>query len=163
MHANLREKNIYDHCRFVLTKHKQLWVKQTNKQKRLALTSNWDGMGFLVGRGLTVVHFFLSWELTSTTRLSFAHLRQKDKKNEAYDVLNSTVSSVSPPVHSHVQHSVILTCVAPWLSNTSCFCRLRWVGRFSSTDHRQTSSSDWEVQTFFVHWKAADDIWWKSG
>lgn len=33
-------------------------------------------MGFLVGSGLTVVHFFLSWELTSTTRLSFAHLKE---------------------------------------------------------------------------------------
>lgn len=42
-------------------------------------TSNWDGMGFLVGSGLTVVHFFLSWELTSTTRLSFAHLRERQE------------------------------------------------------------------------------------
>lgn len=41
------------------------------------LTSNWDGIGFLIGSGLTVVHFFLSWELTSTTRLSFAQLRQR--------------------------------------------------------------------------------------
>lgn len=37
-------------------------------------------MGFLVGSGLTVVHFFLSWELTSTTRLSFAHLRQRESE-----------------------------------------------------------------------------------
>lgn len=36
-------------------------------------------MGFLVGSGLTVVHFFLSWELTSTTRLSFAHLRERQE------------------------------------------------------------------------------------
>lgn len=40
-------------------------------------TSNWDGMGFLVGSGLTVVHFRLSWELTSTTLVSLAHLRQR--------------------------------------------------------------------------------------
>lgn len=39
-------------------------------------TSNWDGMGFLVGSGLTVVHFRLSWELTSTTLVSLAHLRR---------------------------------------------------------------------------------------
>lgn len=38
-------------------------------------TSNWDGMGFLVGSGLTVVHFRLSWH-TSTTLVSLAHLRQ---------------------------------------------------------------------------------------
>lgn len=37
-------------------------------------------MGFLVGRGLTVVHFFLSWELTSTTLRSLAHLRRRDRK-----------------------------------------------------------------------------------
>lgn len=50
------------------------------------LTSNWDGMGFLVGSDLTVVHFFLSWELTSTTRLSFAHLSEKG--TPSHDVLN---------------------------------------------------------------------------
>lgn len=37
-------------------------------------TSNWTGIGFLVGSDRTVVHFFLSCELTSTTRLSLVHL-----------------------------------------------------------------------------------------
>lgn len=50
------------------------------KEKKHTQTSNWDGMGFLVGSGLTVVHFFLSWELTSTTRLSFAHLIQTESE-----------------------------------------------------------------------------------
>lgn len=40
-------------------------------------TSNWDGMGFFVGRGRIVVHFLRSMELTSTTRLSFDHLQHR--------------------------------------------------------------------------------------
>lgn len=36
-------------------------------------------MGFLVGSGLTVVHFLLSRELTSTTLVSLAHLRQRER------------------------------------------------------------------------------------
>ncbi len=42
--------------------------------KHITLTSNWAGMGFLVGRVRTVVHFFRSIELTRTTRLSLDQL-----------------------------------------------------------------------------------------
>lgn len=48
--------------------------QQSNIQR---CTSNWAGIGFLVGSERTVVHFFLSWELTSTTRLSLVHLSQE--------------------------------------------------------------------------------------
>lgn len=117
-------------------------------------------MGFLVGSGLTVVHFFLSWELTSTTRLSFAHLREDGQKQICGDVLDYAISQInSPPGHSScVQALVILTCVSPWLCNTSCFCLLRLAGHSSSTGHKQTSSSDLEAQTSSVQWKAADEI-----
>ena len=45
-------------------------------------TSNWDGMGFFVGSGRIVIHFLRSMELTSTTRLSFAHLHQISDANQ---------------------------------------------------------------------------------
>lgn len=57
-----------------------------------AQTSNWEGMGFLVGRGLTGVHFFLSCEVTSTTLRSLAQLRQTEQK--VYDHRVSLTSSV---------------------------------------------------------------------
>lgn len=78
VHADLRKDNWWQLLEICFNqKHKEQTT--LGKKKGLARTSNWDGMGFLVGSGLTVVHFFLSWELTSTTRLSFAHLRQKDR------------------------------------------------------------------------------------
>lgn len=69
-------------------------------------TSNWAGIGFLVGSGLTVVHFLLSLELTSTTRLSFAHLKQRQIGNILVKYWNKDSSSLTHSLSlKNVRHS----------------------------------------------------------
>lgn len=74
----------------------------SKKKKKKANTSNWIGIGFLVGSDRTVVHFFLSWELTSTTRLSLVHLSQEGEASLVkHPDRRHTVVQVSSVAETH--------------------------------------------------------------
>lgn len=142
MHANLRRENYY--WGFLFQKLRTSGVrKNTNKPRTEMGCFFW----------LEVVWLSSTFSFHGSLRAPPACLLptwDREKVSEQWCILTAVLHVSNWLLFMCWRHET-RTCVLLLQSNTSCFCLPRWVGRFSSTGHRQTSSSDLEAQTYFVN------------